>query len=119
MGQSQPNIKDKVSDSNDSKTFISVLITSFSTIFLAELGDKTQIATLMLSAQTGRPILIFFAAGIALIFTSLLGVIIGRWIANNLPRHRFTLVSGIIMFSLGIYFTLQGIFDFVVYQKLS
>ena len=45
--QSQKN----TSDSNDSTTFLSILITSFSTIFY-ELGDKTQLATLMLSAQS-------------------------------------------------------------------
>ena len=90
MAQPNSNLKPKSSDNNDSSTFLSILITSFSTIFLAELGDKTQIATLILSAQSGRPIIIFIGAAIALICTSLLGVLIGRWIANNLPRQRFT-----------------------------
>ncbi len=100
-------------ESNDSSGFFSVLITSFSTIFLAELGDKTQIATLMLSAQSGRPFIIFIGAGIALVVTSLLGVIIGRWIANNFPRQRFTFWAGIIMLSFGIYLTLKGLFEFI------
>ena len=112
MGQSKPNSKAETSDSSNSTTFISVLITSFSTIFLAELGDKTQLATLMLSAQSGKPYLIFFAASLALIFTSLLGVIIGRWISNNLPREKFTLVTGIIMLRLGCYLVTQGFIDF-------
>ena len=97
----------------DSHTFISILITSFSTIFLAELGDKTQLATLMLSAQSGRPIIIFTGAALALVSTSLLGVLIGQWIANNLPRQRFTVVSGIIMLSLGLYLVTKGLFDFI------
>ena len=113
MGQSNSNSKVSNSDTNDSATFFSILITSFSTIFLAELGDKTQIATLMLSAQSGRPLIIFIGAGLALISTSLLGVLIGRWIANNLPRQRFTLVSGIIMLSLGIFLVTQGVKDFI------
>ena len=113
MEQSNSNSKIESNDPKDSSTFLSILITSFSTIFLAELGDKTQIATLMLSAQSGRPILIFTAAALALVVTSLLGVLVGQWIANNLPRQRFTLVSGIIMLSLGIYLVTQGFVDFI------
>tara|TARA_Y100001968_G_C18935208_1_gene516152 strand:+ start:72 stop:437 length:366 start_codon:yes stop_codon:yes gene_type:complete len=111
---SQPNStsKLKIGDSNESSSFLSILIATFSTIFLAELGDKTQIATLILSAQSGRPLTIFIGAALALISTSLLGVIIGRWIANNLPRQRFTLVTGIIMLSLGMYLVIQGIIDY-------
>ena len=111
MGHQNSNSKHEISDSMDSASFFSILITSFSTIFLAELGDKTQLATLMLSAQSGRPLIIFLGAALALLSTSLLGVLIGRWIANNLPRERFTVVSGIIMLSLGIYLVSQGFFE--------
>jgi len=113
MGQPNSNSKLKISEQKDSTTFISILITSFSTIFLAELGDKTQLATLMLSAQSGRPLIIFIAAALALISTSLLGVLIGQWISNNLPRQSFTVVSGIIMLSLGLYLVTQGFIDFI------
>ena len=107
------NSKQEISEQNDSTPFFSILITSFSTIFLAELGDKTQLATLILSAQSGRPLIIFIGAALALISTSLLGVLIGRWIANNLPRQWFTLISGIIMLSLGIYLVTQGFAEFI------
>ena len=113
MGQPNPNSKIEDSDSKDPTTFFSILITTFSTIFLAELGDKTQLATLILSAQSHRPIIIFIGAALALISTSLLGVLIGRWIANNLPRQRFTVVSGIIMLSLGIYLVSEGFIEFI------
>ncbi len=113
MGQTNSNPQSKKSDSKDSPPFFTILISTFSTIFLAELGDKTQLATLMLSAQSGRPQIIFIGAALALIITSLLGVLIGRWIANNLPRQRFTLLSGLIMLSLGIYLVTQGFIDFI------
>jgi len=110
----QPNQKSKINSggSKDSNTFLNIVIASFSTIFLAELGDKTQLATLMLSAQSGRPLVIFTGAALALITTSLLGVLIGQWIASNLPRQRFTAISGIIMLGLGIYLVTQGFIDF-------
>ncbi len=119
MGQSNSNSKQETCLQEDSTPFFSILITSFSTIFLAELGDKTQLATLILSAQSGRPIIIFMGAALALISTSLLGVLIGRWIANNLPRQMFTLVSGIIMVSLGIYLVTQGFIDFTQNNNLN
>tara|TARA_Y100001968_G_scaffold77854_1_gene69125 strand:+ start:258 stop:617 length:360 start_codon:yes stop_codon:yes gene_type:complete len=119
MGSPNSNSQKKVSVKKDSTPFFSILITSFSTIFLAELGDKTQLATLMLSAQSGRPLIIFIGAALALILTSLLGVLIGRWIANNLPRERFTVVSGIIMLSLGIYLVTQGVFVFTQNHNLN
>ena len=111
MGNSNSQLEK--SDTNDSTSFLSILITTFSTIFLAELADKTQLATLMLSAQSGRPLIIFIGAALALITTSLLGVLIGRWITKNLPRQRFTVLSGVIMLSLGIYLVTQGFFDFM------
>ena len=96
-----------------SNGFFRTFITTFSAVFVAELGDKTQLATLMLSAQSGKPIIIFAAAALALVLTSLLGVIIGQWIANNLPRQRFTVISGIIMLSLGIYLVTKGFIEFI------
>ena len=111
MGNSNSQLEK--ADTNDSTSFLSILITTFSTIFLAELADKTQLATLMLSAQSGRPLIIFIGAALALITTSLLGVLIGRWIANKLPRQKFTVLSGVIMLSLGIYLVTQGFFDFI------
>ncbi len=108
-----PNSQLETTDTNDSTSFLSILITTFSTIFLAELADKTQLATLILSAQSGRPLIIFIGAALALITTSLLGVLIGRWIANNLPRQRFTVLSGVIMLGLGTYLVTQGFIDFM------
>ena len=118
MGRTNSNSKIESNESKESSAFFSILITSFSTIFLAELGDKTQLATLILSAQSGRPLVIFIGAALALISTSLLGVLIGRWIANNLPRERFTVVSGVIMLSLGIFLVTQGLFDLIKIRNL-
>ena len=51
----------------DRPGYIAVLLSTFTTVFLAELGDKTQLATLLLSAQSGSPALVFFGAALALV----------------------------------------------------
>jgi Ca2+/H+ antiporter, TMEM165/GDT1 family len=62
--------------------------TAFLTIFLAELGDKTQLATLLMAAESQSPWVVFAGAASALVATSLVGVLLGRWLANRLsPQH--------------------------------
>jgi putative Ca2+/H+ antiporter (TMEM165/GDT1 family) len=57
---------------------------AFLTIFLAELGDKTQLATLLMSAESQSPWVVFIGAASALVITSLLGVLLGQWLASRL-----------------------------------
>ena len=81
----------------------SVLFAStFTTVFLAELGDKTQLATLLLSAQSGRPLLVFVGAALALVSTSLVGVLLGQWLSRHLPPQQLERLAGGLMLILGV-----------------
>ena len=51
---------------------------TFGLVFLAELGDKTQLTTMMLAAKSRAPLIIFVAAGLALVLSSLFGVLFGE-----------------------------------------
>ncbi len=101
------NINNK--DSNDAKDFTTVFITTFTTVFLAELGDKTQIATMLLTAQSGMPIVVFVGAALALICSSFVGVILGRWLAKSMPTQRFQYISGLLMIGIGVLLGAQAI----------
>ena len=79
------------------RKFSSIFFTTFTTIFIAELGDKTQIATLMLSAESGKPIIVFIGSSIALISSSLVGVLIGKWLSNKISPNKFALFTGLLM----------------------
>ena len=62
-----------------------LLVLSFTTVFLAELGDKSQLAAIALSGRSSSPRAVFFGAAAALLLTSLLGVMVGGWAATLLP----------------------------------
>lgn len=89
-------------------SFVSILFTTFTTVFLAELGDKTQLAALLLSAQSGRPGVVFLGAALALICSSLVGVLLGRWLATVLPPQRLELIAGVLMVALGLWLGVQA-----------
>jgi putative Ca2+/H+ antiporter (TMEM165/GDT1 family) len=89
--------------------FLVVVFTTFTTVFLAELGDKTQLAALLLSAQSGHPVLVFIGAALALICSSLVGVLLGRWLASVLPQQRLERISGLLMVALGLWLGGQAV----------
>ncbi|WP_398334501.1 TMEM165/GDT1 family protein [Vulcanococcus sp.] len=92
----------------DAGSFGAVFLTTFTTVFLAELGDKTQLAGLLLSAESGRPVLVFFGASLALISSSLVGVVLGRWLSRVLPPQQLERLAGILMVALGLWLGRQA-----------
>lgn len=78
-------------------SFWTVFSSTFLTIFLAEMGDKTQLATLLMSAQSQSPWVVFAGAATALMATSLLGVMIGYWIAKRLPPKTLDLAVALLL----------------------
>ena len=82
---------------DDEKSFFTIFIASFTTIFIAELGDKTQLATLMLSAESGRPFIVFIGSSFALICSSIVGVLIGKWLSSKISSEKISLITGVLM----------------------
>ncbi|MGI6328774.1 MAG: TMEM165/GDT1 family protein [Dethiobacteria bacterium] len=82
-------------------SFWQTFITTFSLIFLAELGDKTQLSVLLLAAQD-RPIWgIFLGSAVALILTSLLGVFLGAILSRYLPPQYIQKGAGVAFIVIG------------------
>ena len=97
----------------DQSTYASVFLATFSTVFLAELGDKTQLAALLLSAESGRPVIVFLGASLALICSSLVGVLLGRWLARFIPAQMLERLAGILMVALGLWLGRQAVLSFL------
>lgn len=68
---------------------------SFITVFLSELGDKSQLAAIALSGSTKFPRAVFLGTAGALLLTSLLGVIAGEGAAQLLPVHWVKAIAAI------------------------
>ena len=81
---------------------LTLLFTTFVTVFLAEMGDKTQLTTITLSSSTNKPVAVFFGSSLALIIATLLGALAGGSIANLIPDFILKLISGIVFLFLGI-----------------
>ena len=81
---------------------LTLLFTTFVTVFLAEMGDKTQLTTITLSSTTNKPLAVFLGSSIALILATLLGALAGGSIANLIPAFLLKLLSGTVFLIIGI-----------------
>ena len=79
-----------------------VLFTTFGIIFLAEMGDKTQLAAMTMAAQTKRPWAVFIGASLALAAVSALGVIVGSVIGDYIPLLWVKRSAAIAFIAIGV-----------------
>jgi len=77
-------------------------ITSFSLIFVAELGDKTQLAMVALAAQSGALWSVFIGGTLALWSVSLLGMLVGRTLLRRIPTHWVHRAAALLFFGFGL-----------------
>ncbi|MEH2151385.1 TMEM165/GDT1 family protein [Nostoc sp.] len=98
-----PSVQPVVADSPQKQQSVLVVFgTTFVTIFLAEIGDKTQLSTLLMSAQSHSPWVVFIGSAAALITTSLLGVLLGSWIANRLSPKTVEKSAGVMLLVISL-----------------
>lgn len=78
------------------------LVTIFATIFIAELGDKTQLATLFFaSGRDVKPLYVFAAAALALVASTAISVFLGSMAARPLAALPLRLIAGLGFLALG------------------
>jgi putative Ca2+/H+ antiporter (TMEM165/GDT1 family) len=89
----------------DWKTFATV----FGTVFLAELGDKTQLATLLFASRSPATLwTIFFAAAGALVITSALGVAAGAALSAYMNPKYLSYSAGVGFIAIGVWTLAQA-----------
>jgi len=80
---------------------LKVLLTTFGMVFLAELGDKTQLATFAFAADGKSRLAVFIGAAAALVLTSLIAVILGAAVSRVVPANYVKTGAGALFLILG------------------
>src|SRR5690554_5502799 len=81
---------------------VKTLMLTFFLIFLAELGDKTQLATMLMAAKSESIWLVFIGSSLALTASSLIGVLAGSILTKYIPQSYIHYASGIAFLVIGI-----------------
>ena len=79
-----------------------VLLTTFGIIFLAEMGDKTQLAAMTMAADSKKPWAVFIGASLALAAVSALGVLVGSVVGNYVPIEWVKRVAATAFIVIGV-----------------
>ncbi len=85
---------------------LKVMLTTFGMIFLAELGDKTQLATFCFAAEEESRFAVFLGSAGALVVTSFLAVICGSLVCRAVPGNYVRLGAGGLFLILGLWMLL-------------
>lgn len=76
---------------------------SFVIVFLSELGDKSQLVAITLGSNARSPRLAFLGIAAGLIFTSFLGVLLGKGVAEVLPTYGLKAIAAIGFALMGLF----------------
>lgn len=79
-----------------------IIISTFILVFLAELGDKTQLTTMMLSAESNSKLAVLIGSSIALVCSSFLGVLFGSIINKYIPADFISSAASIAFIIIGV-----------------
>lgn len=80
---------------------LALLGSTFITVFLAELGDKTQLAIVSISGTTSRPGAVFAGSAVALVLASLVGAAAGGSLSSVIPADALQLLASVGFLILG------------------
>ena len=79
-----------------------VAASTFGLIFLAEMGDKTQLAAISMVAKTKAPWAVFLGAAVALCIVSLLGVLAGAALLRVVPKEVLEKIAAVAFIAIGV-----------------
>jgi putative Ca2+/H+ antiporter (TMEM165/GDT1 family) len=82
---------------------LKLMATTFAAVFLAELGDKTQLATLSFAAGGQSRLSVFLGSALALVCTSAIAVLFGEGLVRVIPPHWLKRAAGALFLVMGVW----------------
>jgi putative Ca2+/H+ antiporter (TMEM165/GDT1 family) len=83
---------------------LKILTTVFTSVFIAELGDKTQLATMLFAAdKDSSKLTVFAGAALALVLTSAIGVAAGSIVSQYVSEKTLQYVAGVGFIGIGLW----------------
>ena len=80
-----------------------ILLSAFATLFLAEFGDKTQLAVITLTASSGKPWAVFLGAAAALAAVTAIGVLLGQGAVRLVPEAVLRRSAAVLFVGIGVW----------------
>lgn len=80
-----------------------LFFTVFGTVFLAEIGDKTQLATMLYAAGGGGRVSVFLGSAAALVLASAIGVLAGAALSKFVQGRTLSTIAGIGFLAVGVW----------------
>lgn len=84
-------------------------LATFVLIFIAELGDKTQLLMMSMSTRSKAPVMVFAGGALALIASSLIAVLAGESIMKAVPIKAMRVGTGLVMVGIGAVMLYRGL----------
>lgn len=85
-----------------------VAASTFAALFIAELGDKTQLAAMSLSASTKKPLSVFIGGTAALAAVTGLGVLFGDALLRAVPERLIRRGAALLFIGMGVWMLARG-----------
>ncbi len=83
---------------------LKIFLTVFTTVFIAEIGDKTQLATLLFASDKDvNKLVIFAGASLALVIAAGIGVLAGGFISNYISAKYLNMIAGAGFIAIGLW----------------
>ena len=90
-----------------------LFLTSFGLLFMAELGDKTQLAVLSLVTKHQRPLPVFLGASLALTLITLIAATVGHMVSKVLPQSYIQIMAGSVFITIGVAMVVRALLEIV------
>lgn len=95
------NLKDEDEKEKEKNFKLGAIAATALTFFIGELGDKTQIMTITLSAKYGNPYLVFAGSSVGMLLADSLGIIAGTALLSRIPPKAVKIISSAIFIIFG------------------